>query len=102
MGTTPVPIFCTKKEVVYTMLMITRKSTFFLGIFIVILSSSFLGLPSAWKSALIFLSGLALIVLSVELSFPKKPIKKSHKKHKTQPIVLEPISPDSLSQTEIE
>ena len=62
--------------------MIQRKSTFFLGIFILLLSSSFLGLPSSWKNTLMFLSGLALIFLSVKLTLPKKILKDMPQKEK--------------------
>ena len=75
--------------------MIERKSTFFLGLFILILSSSFLGLPSSWKATLVFLSGVTLILLSVKLTLPKKPTKNLRKKEKVTPIFVEnsPIYP---------
>ena len=70
--------------------MIERKSTFFLGVFILIISSSFLGLPSFWKNLLLFVSGLAIMGLSVKFSkftLPKKSIKKIRKKEKTETIL---------------
>ena len=73
--------------------MITRKSTFFLGIFILILESSFLGLPSLWKTTLLVFSGLTLIGMSVQLTLPKRLPKRKLKKEKPLPITVETILP---------
>lgn len=73
----------------YNVGMIQRKSTFFLGIFILIVSSSFLGLPSAWKTILVFFSGITLVVLSVKFTLPKKSLKRLNKKEKTTPVIAE-------------
>ena len=77
--------------------MIQRKSIFFLGVFILLLSSSFLGLPSSWKTVLLFLSGLTLIFLSVKLTLSKKLPNGLPKKEKVTPVFVEnsPIYPTS-------
>ena len=72
--------------------MIQRKSTFFIGIFLTLLSSSFLGIPSSWKAFLLFVFGLALIVLSVKITLPKKNTKHRVKREKVTPVVLENLS----------
>ena len=69
--------------------MIQNKKTFFIGIFLLIVSSSYLGLPSAWKTFLIFLSSIILMVLSVKFDLVKKPQKRQRKKEKLQGIVSE-------------
>ncbi len=51
-------------------MIITRKATFFLGVFIFIIP--FLGFPSLWKMALTIISGVTLVVLSVRVNLPKK------------------------------
>lgn len=71
--------------------MIERKSTFFIGIFLLIISSSFLGLPSSWKTILVFFSGLSLVVLSVKFTLPKKSIKRLSKKEKITPVFVESV-----------
>ena len=80
--------------------MIQRRSTFFLGIFILLLSSSFLGLPSSWKTTLLFLSGLTLIFLSVKLTLPKKSSKRLPKKEKITAVFRENNPIHIASQTE--
>ena len=106
----------------FTTGMIQRKSTFFLGIFILLLASSFLGLPTSWKNTLVFLSGLAIIFLSVKLTLPKKAPKRLPKKEKITPVFAEnspivttptetssnkenqaesPIPAENMSQTEV-
>lgn len=82
--------------------MLTRKSTFFLGIFIFIVP--FLGVPSSWKTLFITLSGLTLIILSVKISLPKKNTKPRVKREKVTPVFVEntPIYPRENSlDTEI-
>jgi len=84
--------------------MIHRKDTFFLGIFILMLSSSFLGLPSFWKTSLFFLSGLILMAISVKINFSKKSHKRLHRKEKALPTVIEniPVSPvDNENQPQL-
>lgn len=75
--------------------MIKRTSTFFLGLFIAALP--FLGLPSSWKTALIALSGLTLVALSVKIELPtRKAVKRVvRRKEKVTPVFTEsePISP---------
>ena len=69
--------------------MISRKSTFFLGIFIFVIP--FLGFPSSWKTTLIILSGLTLIALSIKVSLPKKNVKIKSKKGRSTPVFVENI-----------
>ena len=80
--------------------MIKHKSTFFLGIFILIVSSSFLGLPSMWKTFLIFISGLTLIILSVDLNLPKKSQKRLPKKEKSAYTVETVSLPQNIENLE--
>jgi len=81
--------------------MITRRSTFFLGIFIFLIP--FFGFPTSWKTTFIVLSGLLLIWLSVKITFTLpnrniKPIAKAPtkrprvKKEKVVPLTIENIS----------
>ena len=64
--------------------MIKHKSTFWLGVFILLSSSSFLGLPPFWKSTLIFISAIIIVFLSVKIKFvlPKRVIKRLPKKER--------------------
>ena len=62
----------------YNIVMIKKRSTFFLGIFIFLIP--FLGLPTSWKTALIILSALILMALSVKIVLSKKSIKHMAKK----------------------
>ena len=73
--------------------MIQRKSTFFLGIFIFLIS--FLGLPSSWKTTLFVLSGLTLVALSVKIILPKKHPKSKVRREKITPVFVEnaPVYP---------
>lgn len=73
--------------------MIQRKKTFFLGIFIFLIP--FLGLPTFWKTSLVALSGLLLIVSSIKIVLPRKPGRSRSKKGKSTPVFVEnsPISP---------
>ena len=68
--------------------MISRKSTFFLGIFIFLIP--FMGLPTYWKTLIIIFCGISLVVSSVTISIPKKPIK--HKVKKSSKISIEDIA----------
>jgi hypothetical protein len=86
----------------YNTFMITRKSTFFLGIFIFIVP--FLGVPSSWKTLFITLSGLTIIIMSVKISLPKKTTKTRIKREKVTPVFVQstPIYPkDNNLDTEI-
>lgn len=67
--------------------MIQNKGIFFIGVFILIVSSSFIALPSLWKTILIFLSGVILILSSIRFTLPKKPQKRLRKKDK-QPVIF--------------
>ena len=69
--------------------MIHKKSTFFLGLFILIIP--FLGVPSFWRTILIFISGFTLIGLSVKISIPKKHIKTKTRREKVTPVFVENI-----------
>ncbi len=82
--------------------MISRKSTFFLGIFIFIIP--FLGVPSSWKTLFITISGLILVILSVKISLPKKTNRSKIKREKVTPVFAQnvPIYPkDGISETDI-
>jgi hypothetical protein len=81
--------------------MISRKNTFFLGVFIFLIP--FLGLPSSWKNALIIFSGLVLVLLSVKIVLPRKSQRVRSRKGKSTPIYVEnmPITPrQNISQVE--
>lgn len=69
--------------------MISRKSTFFLGIFIFLVP--FFGLPSFWKTLFVALSGITLVFLSIKITIPKKSIKNKIKKEKVTPVYVENI-----------
>jgi len=78
--------------------MIKHKSTFFLGIFIIMLSTSFVGLPSFWKMLFLFLCGFTLTLQSIHISMPKKLHKRpAHKKEKVRPTIIENIPLHSQS-----
>lgn len=80
--------------------MITNKNTFFLGIFIIMLATSFVGLPSFWKMFFLFLCGLALVLQSVHIPMLKKLHKQTkRKKEKIIPTVIENIPLYSESPT---
>lgn len=67
--------------------MIHSKRTFFLGIFIFLIP--YLGVPSSWKTALIVLSGILLVLLSIRVSLPKQSSRRPRKKEKVTPIFVE-------------
>ncbi len=69
--------------------MISRKSTFLLGIFTFLIP--FMGLPTFWKTLFITLSGIYLVLSSLTLSIPKKPVKHRSKKEKAGEAALEVI-----------
>jgi len=68
--------------------MIKSRRTFFLGIFIFLIP--FLGFPTSWKTFLVVVSGIALIVMSIKISLPKKTLaKRPRKKEKATPVFVE-------------
>lgn len=71
--------------------MISRKSTFFLGIFIFLLP--FMGLPTSWKTGLMIVCGIFLVFssLSLTISIPKKTTKHRIKKEKSSKMSVEDI-----------
>jgi hypothetical protein len=69
-------------------MIITRKATFFLGIFIFIIP--FLGFPSTWKMALTIISGVTLVILSMQVNLPKRFAPRTRKE---KPIPTPHISP---------
>lgn len=69
--------------------MISKKSTFFLGIFIFIIP--FLGFPSSWKTALVMMSAVYLMFLSVKITLPKKATRGRVRREKTTPVFSESI-----------
>jgi len=73
----------------YNTPMIYRKSTFFLGIFIFIVP--FLGVPGSWRTTFIVLSGIALVILSVKITLPKKNLKSKTRKEKVTSVFVESI-----------
>ena len=83
--------------------MISRKSTFFLGIFIFVIP--FLGFPMFWKTSFTVLSGLTLLLLSVKLTIPKRNFKPRTRKEKVTPVYVEsiPVSPidDTIETAEV-
>lgn len=82
--------------------MITRKSTFLLGIIIFLLP--FIGIPTFWRTLIFVLVGISLVFSSVDFVFPKKMSKPRHKKEKLNDVVIEsmPIYPkDNILQEEI-
>lgn len=69
--------------------MINRRSTFFLGIFIFVIP--FLGIPGSWRTTFIVLSGIALIILSIKITLPKKPLKSRMRREKVTTVYVESI-----------
>ena len=78
-------------------MVITRKSTFFLGIFIFLIP--FLGVPTSWKTVFVVLSGLFLIFLSIKIVLPKKNIKIVKRKDKTPTVFTEIPQPSYVPPT---
>ncbi len=74
-------------------MIIHRKETFFLGIFI--FRIPFLGLPTFWKTVFIIFSGLVLVALSIKIVLPKKIIKSRLHREKKIPVFTEdtPVYP---------
>lgn len=70
--------------------MITRKSTFFLGIFVFLIP--FFGLPTFWKTFFIILSGAILVALSIQVSIQKRNVKPRIKKDRHNEILVDNIS----------
>jgi hypothetical protein len=68
-------------------MMINRKTTFFLGIFIFIIP--FLGFPSFWKELLTAVSGIFLILLSIRIAIPKKYPRHRTVREKVTPVFVE-------------
>lgn len=66
---------------------IARKSTFFLGVFILIIP--FLGFPSAWKMFFTVASGILLILLSIKIAIPKKTSRYKTHREKVTPVFVE-------------
>lgn len=58
--------------------MITRKTTFFIGLFITLVP--FLGLPTFWKTFLIIFFGVTLILSSIRFNIPRISLKNKLKK----------------------
>lgn len=79
--------------------MISKKSTFFLGIFLFFIP--FMGFPSSWKNTLVIISGLILIALSVKVVVPKRTSRTRLKKEKITPVFME-NSPISLKDNTVE
>lgn len=82
--------------------MISRKNTFFLGIFIIVIP--FLGIPTSAKTFFIILSGLMLIAFSVSIVLPRKNLRTRPKKEKVTAVFVEnmPVYPtdDTMEKTE--
>lgn len=70
-------------------MIIDRKTTFFLGIFIFIIP--FLGFPSVGKAVLTIISGIFLVTLSVKLNIPKKQAKSRVHREKVTPVFVESV-----------
>ncbi len=71
-------------------MMIDRKSTFFLGVFVFMIP--FLGFPTFWKTFFTVFAGVVLILMSVKVSIYKRPQKKIPKERVT-PVVVENVPP---------
>ena len=70
--------------------MINRKSTFYIGIFIFLIP--FFGVPTSWRTFFVIVSGLALILLSIKITLPKKNIKGARtRKEKVTQVFVESI-----------
>jgi hypothetical protein len=65
--------------------MISRKSTFFLGIFIFLIP--FLGVPTSWKTTLIVSAGIILTLLSIRVVMPRKAVRPRVKRERVTPEV---------------
>lgn len=65
--------------------MIKNARTFYIGIFVFLIP--FLGLPTSGKTFLTTVSGLALVVLSANITLPKRPILKKLRKSNTSDIL---------------
>jgi hypothetical protein len=81
--------------------MSVKKSTFFLGIFVILLP--FLGLPTFWKSFFIVLSGTILTLASVRFEISRKEEENSSEKNEIlefheEVVVLEKIPEPALHQ----
>ena len=77
--------------------MITKKSTFFLGLIIVLLATSFIGFPSWWKAFFLSVCGLILIFMSVKVTLPSRHSSTKRPKKKEKEIRIVPESPASES-----
>ncbi len=76
-------------------MMINHKNTFFLGLFILATQYLF-GLPSFWKSLLITIAVLFIILSSVKINLPRKNVKFRAKRDRNTASVPQnnlPISP---------
>ncbi len=68
---------------------IKNKHTFFLGIFIILLWV-FFGIPTSWKVFLTIVSALYLIILSINITLPRRGgPKRLRKKEKVTPVFTE-------------
>ncbi|MEQ1500189.1 MAG: hypothetical protein ABL917_02330 [Parcubacteria group bacterium] len=73
-------------------MIINRKSTFFLGIFIFLIP--FLGLPTLWKTIFTLLAGAFLVSLSVTVSLVRRGSKYNKlKKERVTPVFVENLPP---------
>ena len=84
--------------------MIKYKGTFFLGVFIFLIP--YLGLPTFWKTTLITICGILLVLSSIKISIPTKKISRTRiKKEKPIGVNMEGIYPpnpeESASETTI-
>lgn len=82
--------------------MITRKSTFLLGIAIFLLP--FIGIPTFWRTLFYVMIGITLAFSSVDLVFPKKLSRPKHRREKHTDVVIEsvPIYPkDNIVPEEV-
>lgn len=65
--------------------MIKNGKTFYLGIFIFLIP--FLGLPSSWRTFLVVVCGLVLILMSVKVSLPGRATpRRLRKREKVTPV----------------
>lgn len=69
--------------------MITRKSTFFFGVLVLLLP--FTGFPAIWKTYIFVFIGVVLTLKSIEVSIPRKVSRSKVKKHYAAELVEEDV-----------
>lgn len=65
----------------YNACMVNNKSTFYIGVFVFLIP--FLGFPTTWKMALVVLSGVVLVLISIRIPIPKRIVRNYLKKERS-------------------